>query len=99
MCKVFAMIPLRGILCIFISHLDVLLMTNSCLVCSGGNWKSVYVSEPSLHRCKVRTGSVQHMDMIIINNYAENAHFSIIKMSNVIQFIGFCPVTIVMFLC
>ena len=41
---------------------------------------------------------MQHMDMIIINNYAENALFSVIKMPSVIQFIGFCPVTIVMFL-
>ena len=63
-----------------------------------GNWKSVRVSEPSLLKSKVRTGSMQHMDMVIINNYGKNAQFSVIKIPSVIQFIGFCPVTIVMFL-
>lgn len=33
--RAFAVIPLGGVTCIFLSDLDVLLMTSSCLVCDG----------------------------------------------------------------
>lgn len=79
------MIPLRRVMCIFISYLDVLLMTNSCLVYSSN--RELEISLCIWVIClssKIRTGLIlQHMDIVIIINYSKNAQFSVIKMPGV----------------
>lgn len=79
------MIPLRRLMCIFISYFDVLLMTNSCLVYSSN--RELEISLCIWVIClspKIRTGLIlQHMDIVIINNYGKNAQFSLIKMPGV----------------
>lgn len=87
MCKGLCHDTFERVMCIFISYLDVLLMTNSCLVYSGNRELgiSLCLSLVCLSP-KIRMGLIlTHMDLVIVSNYGKNAQFSVIKMPGVLN--------------
>lgn len=75
----------EGVACIFISYLDVLLMSNSGLVYSGNRELEISLCLGLIYLSrKIRTGLIlMHRDVVIMNNYGKNTQFPIINMPGV----------------